>query len=498
MNNKIVKSMISVTGIVLVAKAFGFVKQMVTANAFGATIDTDIISISEGLISNVDFLLIQALSTAFIPTYIQIKKDGEAKSKVFISNIIKFFLLITSLLSLLFVVASPLISRILAPTYSLELSGRLSLYIKILSPVLILIVGMAVFNSLLKANEHFIPGELIGLIQSVLLIALVFIFGKAIGPDILVIGFIAYAVIDLVYLMICSKGMWILSKGNPFLDSNVIKMLRMMGPLLLGYSLVFVNQQIDKMIVSGLGEGTITAMNYAAVLSNFITTFVASICSVSFTYVAKSITDKNEAEAANLTKQSTIQMVTLLLPISILTVANAYDIVMVVFGRGEFVGKAVLNCSYALIGYGLMFVPFVLRELFSRFLYSYGDSKTPMINSAISIAINIILSIVLSRYIGVLGVTLATSFSVLVCAILNIVSSNKRNSHLVSREYLSPLPKWIVGGIICLAVSIVGQLLLKDMNSYLRLIVIVGVSFVGYGILTYSVLKPLIHKIMKK
>ena len=46
--------MVSVSGIVILAKILGFVKQMITANAFGATIHTDIISLSEGLVANLD------------------------------------------------------------------------------------------------------------------------------------------------------------------------------------------------------------------------------------------------------------------------------------------------------------------------------------------------------------------------------------------------------------------------------------------------------------
>ena len=91
MNKNITKSLLSVSGIVLLSKVLGLVKQMVTANAFGATVDTDIISLSEGLITNVDFLLVQALSTAFIPTYISAEKSAYERSK-FVSNTIKVFL----------------------------------------------------------------------------------------------------------------------------------------------------------------------------------------------------------------------------------------------------------------------------------------------------------------------------------------------------------------------------------------------------------------------
>ena len=53
MNKRIIKSMLSVSGIVLLGKVLGFIKQMVTAKAFGATVETDIISLSEGLVVNV-------------------------------------------------------------------------------------------------------------------------------------------------------------------------------------------------------------------------------------------------------------------------------------------------------------------------------------------------------------------------------------------------------------------------------------------------------------
>ncbi|MBP5596412.1 MAG: polysaccharide biosynthesis C-terminal domain-containing protein, partial [Pseudobutyrivibrio sp.] len=395
-------------------------------------------------------------------------------------------------------VFSPFISRVLAPTYSLDLRNNLSHKIKILSFALIFIVEMAVYNSLLKANERFIPGEFVAVNQSIILILLIILLGKNIGPNILVIGFLAYALINLIYLMVCSRNMWRITSGNPFLDDSVKKLLIMMCPLLLGYSMIFVNQQIDKIIVSGLGEGIISAMGYAAVLSNFIATFVGSVCGVSFTYITQRITEGNDEEAAQLSNNSAIQLVTLLLPISVLTIINANDIVTVLFGRGKFDNIAIQNCSLALIGYGFMFVPYVFRELFSRFQYGYGDSKRPMFNSAISIVINIILSVLLSRVWGVLGVTLATSISVFVCAILNVFTSIRKNNYLKSRDYFKQLPRWICGLLVCLVASILCKNILVNVHVLIRLAVIVLLSLSLYLLITFPVLLPLFKVILNK
>ena len=491
-------SVLSVSGIVFLAKIFGFVKQMVTANAFGATIQTDIISLSEGLVANLDYLLVQALSTAFIPTYIYANTINPKIARKFVSNLIKVFLGITICIAVLCTILSPVLSRILAPSYSSELSAQLAKYIRIFAPVLVVIVELAIFNALLKANEKFVPGELIGFNQSVILIILVFAIGKKVGPDTLVIGFYAYALFNLIYLTVLSRQYWAIMSGNPFADEHVLKLLKMMGPLLLGYSMIFVNQQVDKIIVSGLGEGTITAMNYAAVLSNFVSTFTGSIAGILFTYITQNIANNKNKKAADLAMTSMIQMVTLLLPVSIITVCNSREIVSIVFGRGRFDEAAVAKCSLALIGYGCMFVPYVMRELFSRFQYAYGDSKRPMINSTIAIAFNIIFSIALSFKLGVLGVTLATSLSVSICAALNLYTSRKKNKYLKYNRIVRYIPQWIIGSIYCAVIAYFGHNTMQTIPSVSRFLTIATVSLIGYMAINISIIIPLINRLMKR
>ena len=497
-DKNIIKTMASVSGIVILAKILGFVKQMVTANAFGATIQTDLISISEGLITNIDYLLIQTLSTAFVPTYIYLNTSNPESSRKFVSNVIKVFLLVTTVIAGVVFAASPLIAKILAPSYPAELTARLAVYIRIFAPAIIILIELAVFNSLLKANESFVPGELVGVNQSVIVIALVLLVGSRLGPDTIVLGFYVYAVYNLCFLMVLSRRYWGIERGNPFRDPNIITMLKMMGPLLLGYSVIFVNQQVDKMIVSGLGAGTITAMGYASVLSNFVCTFIGSICGVLFTYITKNIAENRDEAAANLAVSSLVQISTLLLPISILTMMNSYDIVTIVFARGEFGADAVRRCSLALTGYGLIFIPYAMREIFSRFQYAYGDSKRPMINSTVSIVLNIILSIMLSMWLGVLGVTLATSISVFVCGALNIYTSTKKNPGIGIRKVLRSMPQWLAGSAICVFVSVAGQRLLADEHAIVRFAAISAAAMLLFYAVNFRTIKSLLKTAVRR
>ncbi len=63
----IVGSMVSVGGVLILIKILGFVRQMVVATVFGATADTDLVTLSQSFVGNAQYVLTQALLTAMVP-----------------------------------------------------------------------------------------------------------------------------------------------------------------------------------------------------------------------------------------------------------------------------------------------------------------------------------------------------------------------------------------------------------------------------------------------
>lgn len=481
---RLFKTFSSVTGIIIISKIFGFLKQMVTASAFGATIETDIISLSQGFIANLEYLLAQTMVTAFIPIYIHAKAESLEKGDRLVSDTAKLFAVIAGALAVIMTVFAYWIAKILAPTYPAELSAQLMRYIRIFSPILVLYILMAVFRALLNANERFIPGELIGINQSVILIFMVLIFGETLGVQTLVLSFFTYNIWNFLFLGGSSRSYWKISVGNPMRNKDIRRMLQMMGPLLFGYSMIYVNQQVDKILVSGLPAGTVTAMNYGAVLSNLVATFIGTFCSILFTYITKNISIGENRAAALLTTRAAAILIALFLPVSIITVLCAEDIVTIVFGRGAFGGNAVTGAALALMGYGFSFVPLVMRELFSRFQYGYQDSKWPTINSTIGIGFNIIFSVILCRRFGVLGVTFASSVSVLICGALNAISAKRHNTFLHFRPILRQIPLWTAGSAVCILICKMGLLRLAEATALLRFLLTACCGGGGYFLVT--------------
>jgi len=112
--------------------------------------------------------------------------------------------------------------------------------------------------------------------------------------------------------------------------------------------------------------------------------------------------------------------------------------------------------------------------------------------------INIILSVVLSFWLGVFGVTIATSISVLICAVLNMATSRKKNIELHYIGLVKYVPQWIIGSMLCISVSIVGKAIMGSKGALLRFLVVVSISLFGYCIVNINIIKPFIIRLLRR
>ena len=165
--NHIISTVFSVTGLLIVSKLLGFVKQMVTASAFGATLETDLINLSQGLIGNIQYLLVQSVLSALIAVYLHTAQQGEDASRRFAFDVWKALTVFTAMVVLFVELCAPWLARLIAPSYPAEQIMQLSRYLRLFAPVLLLLTWIAVFNGLLHANKRFVPGEMISVHQSI-------------------------------------------------------------------------------------------------------------------------------------------------------------------------------------------------------------------------------------------------------------------------------------------------------------------------------------------
>ena len=77
MQSRLLKNILSVSGVLILVKALGVFKQMVIAGIFGANAETDLINLSYGFIGDIQYLLVQVMLTAVVSVYIHVKEETQ-------------------------------------------------------------------------------------------------------------------------------------------------------------------------------------------------------------------------------------------------------------------------------------------------------------------------------------------------------------------------------------------------------------------------------------
>lgn len=496
----------SVTGVIIIAKLLGFIKQMVASGAFGATIDTDMINIAQTVTGDIEYVLAHVLMTSFISVYINTDgTDGESGAR-FARNATRAFCLIAFAAAAILLAAAYPLARVLAPSYDRENAAKLARYLRIYAPLVVLFAFTAVNQGLLNANKRFVAVEARSIPQSVIMIAVIVIGGSVLGADALVVGFLIYTLVNTVWFRVLA-GKYLRTSGTAkksigtitgFGDPLVRRLLAMSAPLLVGYSAYYVNQQINKSLASGLGAGSVTELSYGAVLFNLVTAFIASFASIMFSYVTSAIAGGDEGKAAGLANRTAALLCAVFLPVSIICFALSPEIADIAFGRGEFTDKNVAGVAAALAGYSFSFLPLVLQEVYGRVQYGYGDTRRPMINSVASIVCNILFSVLLSQRFGIAGITFACSIATLVYGVLNFATSRRHNRALSLRPLAYAAPFMAAGGGACLGVIHFVRSALEGRATILRFFAAAAGGAAAYALIMLPLAIIALKKIKKE
>lgn len=128
-----------------------------------------------------------------------------------------------------------------------------------------------------------------------------------------------------------------------------------------------------------------------------------------------------------------------------------------------------------------------LRLLITRVYYSLQDTKTPMVNGVISVGFDIILNLILFKFMAHAGLALATSIATL----LMFYSLKKKIGSLGTVSYIKCGLKSGVASLVMGAVAYFTYHRLYTVSgvgivgNLVSLVVAVGLGVVVYGVLCY-------------
>lgn len=435
----------------LISKGLGFFREIMIANRFGSGMETDTYFVAMTATVIIIGTIGAAIKTTLVPIFSEVEsKHGKKGKLIFLNNVFNIVLVAGFFIVIFGYIFSPLTIRILAKSFEgaqFDLAVKLN---RIGLPIAMFLGLTHVFTGLLDSNEIFGPSAISGLPYNfVFLIYLIFFGGSASIETLMMVTVLATSTQFLILLpAVRHMGYRYRFKIN-LKDRYLRKSMYLVLPVLLGSAVQQINIVIDRTLASGLEQGSISALTYASRINDMvIAVFIMAITTVIFPMLSRAFSDDNMNRVKEILGQGIDVILLITVPATIGLLLLAEPLVYLFFQRGSFVARDTMMTSQALIFYSLGLVGFSLRLMLNRVYYSFQDTKTPMINGAIAVVVNLGFNLVLIGPMGHSGLALATSISATVTTLLLFVSLRNKIGPIGLRRYLVAFVKTLIASLV--------------------------------------------------
>jgi len=424
-------------------KILGVARQMIISRQFGLSAELDVFNAANNL-PDMLFMLISggALAIAFIPVLTEVlTKEGRSKAWDLFSNILNIAFFFTAIAAIVIAIfARPLVTSQLgiAPgfTEAQTVDTIRLLRLNLISTLIFSLSGLAMAG--LQANQHFLLPALapilydLGQIFGALVLAPteplklgpISLPAMGFGVDGLVYGVILGA---LLHLMIQVPGLikyqfrW--HARVDFKDANTRKVLRLMGPRLLSMLFIQMIFLAQDNLGSRLPEGSVSALTYGWWIMQVPQTLIGTSIATAILPTLSEMFGSQQFDALKeKIERAAKVMLTLTVPIAIIAGMVLLPLLRLFLGLEESATMRVVNVSQVFL---LGIVGHSLVELFVRSFYALQKPWVPLMGSAFSLVVFILLGIVLLPVLEAIGIVSANTVAYTLQAILLLVMLNK-------------------------------------------------------------------------
>lgn len=415
---KLIKAMATVGGLTGLSRLVGFVRDIMTAYFLGAGPVADAFVVALKLPNFFRHVTAEgAFSVSFVPLYSEtLQKEGEAAAGKFAGQAFMTMLAVLTVFTLIMMAAMPWAIGVIAPGFdqgsvSRELAVEMS---RVTFPYLLLMSLAALMGGMLNAHDKFGPFAAASVFFNLCQIGFMLMadqfetVGHALSWAVSLSG-----VIQLGWLFFYLRRYKIpLPVIRPHMDEKVRKLFKLMGPGVLGAGIIHVNLFADIMIASFLSAGAISAIYYADRLFQLPLGVVGiAVGTALLPMMTKSLSAGNREEARDLFNRALEYCLFFTMPAAVALMLAASDIIGVLFERGAFTDADTARAAPALACLSIGLPAYVGVKIFSSAYWSQQDTKTPVKIAAIMAIVNIGVALILTRFLDVAGITLATGLA---------------------------------------------------------------------------------------
>ncbi|WP_083928469.1 murein biosynthesis integral membrane protein MurJ [Marinobacterium rhizophilum] len=404
----------------LLSRILGLVRDVVVASHFGASGSADAFFVAFKIPNFLRRLFAEgAFSQAFVPVLSEYRAQRTLFDvQVLVARVAGSLGSVLICITVLSVVAAPVLTAIFAPGFYMHDSERYELaseMLRITFPYLGLISMTAFAGAILNSYERFAVPAFTPVLLNLCLIGATLLFSEwferpifALAWGVLVAGFVQLA-FQLPFL-------WrIRLLPGPVIDFShpgVKQVMRLMLPALFGVSVAQVNLLLDTVLASFLQAGSVSWLYYSDRLSELpLGVFGIAIATVILPALSRKHAQQSLDQFAH-TLDWALRMVLLIgLPAALALVLLAKPLLITLFHYGALTERDVDMAAGSLRAYGCGVLAFMLVKVLAPGFFARQDTRTPVRIAVIAMVVNMVLNLILIWPLAHVGLALATSLS---------------------------------------------------------------------------------------
>jgi putative peptidoglycan lipid II flippase len=427
---RLIKTTSIVSGMTLVSRILGLVRDAVFARYFSTSLVMDAFLVANRIPNMLRrFFAEGAFAQGFVPVMARYReRHDHDEAREFVDAVAGTFGIILFLVTLAGVIAAPLLVAVVAPGFIGD-SGRFdiaTLMLRFTFPYLFFVSLTAFAGGILNTYERFAVPAFTPVILNVVLIGFAVWLsplleepGMALAYAVFVAGLLQllFQIQFLMRIHALPRPKWAVA------HDGVRRVITLMLPAIFGSSVAQVNVLVGGIIASMLGVGKISLLYYSDRLMEFpLGLFGIALATVTLPYLSRQYANES-LDAFSATIDWSMKLVLLIaLPAAVGLVVLAEPLVATIFYGGAFSYDDVRMTALAVRAFAVGLVGFSYVKILAPAYFAREDTKTPVRIGLIALAVNFVLSISSAWYltsIGFAGTHAGLALSISVAALLN-------------------------------------------------------------------------------
>ncbi|HAU8266215.1 TPA: murein biosynthesis integral membrane protein MurJ [Kluyvera intermedia] len=490
----LLKSLAAVSSMTMFSRVLGFARDAIVARVFGAGMATDAFFVAFKLPNLLRRIFAEgAFSQAFVPILAEYKsKQGEEATRVFVAYVSGLLTLALAVVTIAGMLAAPWVILVTAPGFA-DTADKFALTSQLLQitfPYILLISLASLAGAILNTWNRFSVPAFAPTLLNISMIGFALFGVPYFHPPVLALAWAVTVggILQLVYQLPHLKkiGMLVLPRIS-FRDAGAMRVMKQMGPAILGVSVSQISLIINTIFASFLVSGSVSWMYYADRLMEFPSGVLGvALGTILLPSLSRSFASGNHDEYCRLMDWGLRLCFLLALPSAVALGILAKPLTVSLFQYGKFTPFDAQMTQRALIAYSVGLMGLIVVKVLAPGFYSRQNIKTPVKVAIVTLVMTQLMNLVFIGPLKHAGLSLSIGLAACLNAGLLYWQLRKQNIFTPQAGWGRFLTRLIIA-VLVMAAALFGMLYVMPdwaqgnmAHRLIRLMAVVVVGVVAY------------------